>query len=206
MKLGKFIAGAALACATGLGSSLPANAANLIGSTATIVECYSSTVSACYPDLTDVFAGPFTAKVDGSIEFPLLTGSTTYSFQITGTQIIYTPSATSYADIGNYGFNGFVIIFSGAPKISDVSFDASTIGNFIPAPDSQLYPPLSFTSDTITYNLSNVVVNGSPIILDVPLAAAGIPEPATWAMMLVGFGGLGAALRVARRRLGLGAA
>ena len=30
----------------------------------------------------------------------------------------------------------------------------------------------------------------------------GVPEPATWAMMLMGFGGLGAALRSARRRLG----
>jgi hypothetical protein len=29
---------------------------------------------------------------------------------------------------------------------------------------------------------------------------AGVPEPATWAMMLIGFGGLGASLRNARRR------
>jgi hypothetical protein len=31
-------------------------------------------------------------------------------------------------------------------------------------------------------------------------ATIGTPEPATWAMMLMGFGGLGAALRVSRRR------
>jgi len=32
------------------------------------------------------------------------------------------------------------------------------------------------------------------------LHTPGIPEPATWAMMLVGFGGLGALMRTARRR------
>jgi hypothetical protein len=33
------------------------------------------------------------------------------------------------------------------------------------------------------------------------LDAGGVPEPATWSMMLVGIGGLGAAMRASRRRL-----
>jgi len=33
------------------------------------------------------------------------------------------------------------------------------------------------------------------------VAPAGVPEPATWAMMLVGFGGLGAAMRARRKPL-----
>jgi hypothetical protein len=37
------------------------------------------------------------------------------------------------------------------------------------------------------------------LLLTINNVNPGIPEPATWAMMLVGFGGLGAALRSARR-------
>jgi len=33
------------------------------------------------------------------------------------------------------------------------------------------------------------------------IAGVAVPEPATWAMMLIGFGGLGAALRMNRRRI-----
>jgi hypothetical protein len=35
------------------------------------------------------------------------------------------------------------------------------------------------------------------------LSVGGVPEPATWAMMLIGFGGLGASLRGARRKASL---
>lgn len=37
-------------------------------------------------------------------------------------------------------------------------------------------------------------------VLDDVTYNAGVPEPATWAMMLVGFGALGGAMRMARRR------
>jgi hypothetical protein len=39
-----------------------------------------------------------------------------------------------------------------------------------------------------------------PVIGNIDLFASSAPEPATWAMMLIGFGGLGAALRMNRRR------
>ena len=39
-----------------------------------------------------------------------------------------------------------------------------------------------------------------------PVTMPGVPEPATWAMMLIGFGGLGAAMRTSRRKGALAAA
>ena len=48
--------------------------------------------------------------------------------------------------------------------------------------------------------------NGGNVLLKSMTAVSGVPEPATWAMMLVGFGGLGAALRRRRTTLALGAA
>jgi len=42
---------------------------------------------------------------------------------------------------------------------------------------------------------------GNDFAVDNISVAGGVPEPATWAMMLVGFGGLGAMLRANRRRM-----
>lgn len=70
-----------------------------------------------------------------------------------------------------------------------------------------------FSGATLFADFSHTVhtyfdaVNGGPDVIGesghdyaTPSAAGGVPEPAGWALMLVGFGGLGAALR--RRRAG----
>jgi hypothetical protein len=48
-----------------------------------------------------------------------------------------------------------------------------------------------------TGELDGSNAGGGPTTVDF---ATGVPEPATWAMMLVGFGGLGAVMRGARRK------
>ncbi len=52
-----------------------------------------------------------------------------------------------------------------------------------------------------TFHFQSASPTGYELGLDnFSVDVAAVPEPATWALMLVGFGGLGAALRVSRRR------
>jgi hypothetical protein len=48
--------------------------------------------------------------------------------------------------------------------------------------------------------------SGNDFALDNISVAAGVPEPATWAIMLIGFGGLGVAMRAKRGRQALASA
>jgi hypothetical protein len=56
--------------------------------------------------------------------------------------------------------------------------------------------PLGPGSHSITGTFDGVITNGDG---DFIIHAVGVPEPGAWALMLVGFGGLGAALRSRRR-------
>jgi hypothetical protein len=64
---------------------------------------------------------------------------------------------------------------------------------------------LQVGGNTVTFDVVNYAQNGgNPTGLDVQFAA--VPEPATWAMMLMGLGGLGLALRSRRKLAGLATA
>jgi hypothetical protein len=54
-------------------------------------------------------------------------------------------------------------------------------------------------SKNIYFAVDVVGTNGKTGVIGATLAPAGVPEPATWAMMLVGFGGMGALMRRKRR-------
>jgi PEP-CTERM motif len=98
-------------------------------------------------------------------------------------------------------FSGFGFYFSGGADISGVSVDPSSSADFRPIANG-----LSSTATSILVNLNgtNPVV-GDALVLDVFFAGSvspGVPEPSTWALMLLGFAGLG----VARYRRSRGAA
>lgn len=62
---------------------------------------------------------------------------------------------------------------------------------------------ISFTGSSIEYNAAGLSFTEAPYFIRLGLqtsTAGAVPEPATWAMMLLGFGFVGGAMRAAKRR------
>ena len=122
-------------------------------------------------------------------------GDSAFQIDITSDQIIYRPLQN--VTYNNDPFNGFEFTFTGAPTILGVTLDAAS--NFTPT-------GFSFTGNSVTLNLSADTVNTSSVaILDLSLAPSGpptgTPEPATWALMLISMGAIGAMARSRRKTL-----
>jgi PEP-CTERM motif len=93
--------------------------------------------------------------------------------------------------------------FNDGTSVNGLSFGGVAVGSFdqysqtfaTTVGDTYLYsfnvPNFAGTPDGFTVDVTNAVVG-----------TGGVPEPATWAMMLVGFGGLGAAMRSRRKLAG----
>ncbi len=45
-----------------------------------------------------------------------------------------------------------------------------------------------------------MLITSSDFVLNINDISFGVPEPAAWALMIIGFAGLGAGLRMARRK------
>jgi hypothetical protein len=104
---------------------------------------------------------------------------------------------------------GVVTVWSGldgtGTQLASLSLPLTADGINNPACSSKDYCPdvpfgvtFSGTAESVNFSgTANYIVYD-----DITLGSStpGVPEPATWAMMLVGFGGLGAAMRSARRK------
>lgn len=64
---------------------------------------------------------------------------------------------------------------------------------------------IAFTSNSISFNGQGLAFSNSPyfITLNLLTSTSAVPEPSTWAMMLMGFGGLGFQLRRKRKTAAL---
>jgi hypothetical protein len=73
--------------------------------------------------------------------------------------------------------------------------DAGTNGLFrVVGNDGERFNSVTFSSGSNSFEVDNLATNV------VARTTGGVPEPASWALMIVGFGGAGAALRGQRRR------
>lgn len=114
-------------------------------------------------------------------------------------QLISTTSGTAYTLDYYLATNG------STPSYFSASWDGQEIGgSIVNNPGVQPYTLYQFIvtgsgSDTLTFNERD---DPAYLALDnISLNPAAVPEPATWAMMLLGFGAIGFALR-RRRQLG----
>lgn len=106
----------------------------------------------------------------------------------------------------HYTITGDVSASSSLKLFSSAYFEVGNdfgpaAGDYAPAWTDPRYEHLQFwiTPGTYTISLTGDGAGGIPAGVGYRLDSF-IPEPATWALMLVGFGGLGMALRASRRR------
>ena len=137
-----------------------------------------------------------------------LTGSRTATFTLNSS---VPNSFTSSALVGDQiFFNNVAGTFGGTAGIANISFGTNLVAdlniqsanlNFtqLSGPGDLFTGPASNpTFNTGTFNLSGGFTAGPATLTITRAAVTAVPEPGTWALMLVGFGGLGVAMR--RRR------
>jgi hypothetical protein len=182
-----------VAAALALSVSAPASAALLDGNSVTASLHSLDTLGNTINGTPDTQTAPATSLVAGSflsatyadkqitVQEDLANSSTTFftSNFLTGTPFV-TNGLEFFSPLAGLGFTSVTIDPTSTVSGAGVTFSANII---------------DLNLAGLTFNFGDTVVldlNGGP--------EPGVPEPATWALMLAGFGLAGTGLRVARRR------
>jgi hypothetical protein len=145
-----------------------------------------------FPTLGDVFTGsPISFVADGSSYPSTLANLNPATFSVTSIgqnelQISYFYPPAQQFTLNNTSFNGFTI----TGPVSDSPIFAAFVD-----PNSTVTgmtnPTISLAPDAVTVNLAGDHFSaGSVGLIDVQFAPP-VPEPSTWAMMIVGFAAIG---------------
>jgi hypothetical protein len=218
MKLSKFVAGSAMALVAALCAGA-AQASTTLLSVPTIQE-YGSPGSVSFSFDAGAGAASTSFRLNG---YGSIDGNTYWSdvftLSLNGTAIY-----SGTFDMGGGSPGADLVFFSdpGATTSATTTFgyfaggytDISTPLNLVNgsntltfAYDSPGHDPVADTwhagpqgFDDERWNLGDLTVNGAAYIAP-PTGVGGVPEPATWGLMIVGFAGIGGALRSRRRTL-----
>lgn len=162
-------------------------------------------------DASFTFTGPINwlaAGGSGNTFGEFLTGGTISGFTGTGGYSTEAAFLGSVMSTSNYGYSSYFSItgdYSGTGVTGSVTHDDGASlydykGNAAfsnPAPTTAVTDNFTLPDGSHHFNLDYVEANGAPAVLN--LSITSVPEPATWALMLIGVGGLGVALRSRRR-------
>jgi len=121
----------------------------------------------------------------GTVVFSFTTPVNNLKFDALGNQ---NAIGTSFAQADIYQ-NGFLTVSNLKLLVSQ--------GNLLP--DHQNLSAYTNITELMIHNNTDPAGTGYDTISFTPSVTTSVPEPATWAMMLTGFGGLGAMLRSGRR-------
>jgi len=199
--------------AMGLASVLAAGTS--VGHAATFDFSYAFNNDSFAPT-GDVISGSFTGTLTGSdvtdianVTASFYDGSTTVALSGPLTVYSYTPSAEHCNSYSCFTLGGAVASFN--PAHNNFFFIDSAAANFAgytnyfyviqpwsnsgPGDETIAVQYLNNNTGTLIENYNGLYAPGNWTLTEVP-----VPEPATWAMMLIGLGALGASLRLSRRR------
>ena len=128
--------------------------------------------------------------------------STFLDFDFTGSTLVITHPF----DSGNVGFGGDAtttahdIVFTSPTPFDFASLVSTSVGSGIGVPNIVGFTAnnVSVNNGALTIHLGGTMWEGRSVAVISLAAPAGVPEPATWAMMLLGFGAI--AFQTRRKR------